>query len=126
MCISFHFVLVLFLFYFVSLFLCACIYKCLTRNHFIAVCYQYTLTREKKLHQQSKMNIRMVVCVCIKKNKKPTNKQKNRATCFFSYLTTQTDFVRLHSHTYKETHKKEEKKEGGWLPSTANKQEKKR
>jgi hypothetical protein len=61
-----------------------------------------------------------------KKNKKLTNKQKNRATCFF-FLSHHTDFVRLHSHTYKETHQKRRKKrEDGWLPSTANKQEKKK
>ena len=61
MYISFWYVSVLF--YFVSLFLCVhvSVYKCLTRNHFIAVCYQCTRMREKLLLQQWKWTYEWLV-----------------------------------------------------------------
>jgi len=59
--------------------------------------------------------------VCRTKNaRKLTNKQKNRATWLGFFVSHHTDFVRLHSHTYKETRTRE----GGCLPSTANEQAK--
>lgn len=45
----------------------------------------------------------------------------------FFFLSHHTNLVRLHSHTYKETQKRKKKtEEGGWLPSTANKQRQKK
>jgi hypothetical protein len=55
------------------------------------------------------------VCVCMKKNKKLTNKQKNRATCFFSYLTTQTSFVFTHIRTKRHTKNEKKTKAAGFL-----------
>ena len=67
----------------------------------------------------------MCVCVCVcmeKKQEANEQTKKIEPNVFSSYLTTQTSFVFTHIRTKRHTHtKKEEKKEGGWLPSTANK-----
>lgn len=94
------------------------------------------MKREKK-----KLNIGFVVdlarartCVWMffgkKTNKKLTNQQKKIESffVFFSYRITQVSFVFTSIRTERHTQEKRKKREGDWLPSTANKtrREKKR
>ncbi len=67
----------------------------------------------------------LYVCVCVYEKKQANEQTKNRATCFFSYLTTQTSFVFTHIRTKRHTKKEgKKKKAAGCLARPTNKKKK--
>ncbi len=132
MYISFHFVLVLFfLFYFVSLFLC--VHVCI--NFLLEVISSQSVinAREcaKKTTTSTMKNEQMICCMCVcvwKKNKKLTNKQKNRATCFVFLISPYRHRSSSLTYVQRDTKKKKRKKAAGCLarPTDEKKEMKKK
>lgn len=134
-CSSFHFVLVRFVFVFVlfRLFVSFCVYvyinvlleiissQSVIKERYCAAEKLFYINSEKEKKWTDDFS--RYVCPCVwKKSKKLTNKQKKIEPHVFFFLSHHTDFVRLHSHTYKETQKRRRRENAaGCLARPTNK-----